>query len=109
LFATLFFGLSVFGLVGAANAQVRVISGDVQHIYGPKGELLDDADMRAENARVEAQRRARQEQRARREYQDRLDEIRTDLARRRAELDQSIATHEENQRRRQSKSGWNLH
>ncbi|WP_439924441.1 hypothetical protein [Nitrobacter sp. JJSN] len=32
--------------------QVRVISGDIQHVYGPGGELLDDADLQARNQRT---------------------------------------------------------
>jgi hypothetical protein len=32
--------------------QVRVISGDVEHVYGPGGELLDDAEQRARNQRA---------------------------------------------------------
>ena len=27
--------------------QVRVISGDIEHVYGPGGELLDNADLQA--------------------------------------------------------------
>ena len=29
--------------------QVRVINGDVEHVYGPGGELLDNADLQARN------------------------------------------------------------
>jgi hypothetical protein len=29
--------------------QVRVINGDIEHVYGHDGELLDDADLRARN------------------------------------------------------------
>ncbi|WP_338827329.1 hypothetical protein [Bradyrhizobium sp. 27S5] len=32
--------------------QVRVITGDIEHIYGPGGEVLDDADLRARNERA---------------------------------------------------------
>jgi hypothetical protein len=32
--------------------QVRVITGDIEHIYGPGGELLDDAELRARNERA---------------------------------------------------------
>jgi hypothetical protein len=32
--------------------QVRVISGDIEHIYGPGGEVLDDAELRARNQRA---------------------------------------------------------
>jgi hypothetical protein len=32
--------------------QVRVISGDIEHVYGPGGDLLDDADQQARNQRA---------------------------------------------------------
>ena len=32
--------------------QVRVISGNIEHVYGPGGELLDDADLQARNHRA---------------------------------------------------------
>ena len=32
--------------------QVRVITGDVEHVYGPGGKLLDDADLQARNQRA---------------------------------------------------------
>ena len=32
--------------------QVRVITGDFEHVYGPGGELLDDADLQARNQRT---------------------------------------------------------
>jgi hypothetical protein len=31
---------------------VRVISGDIEHLYGPGGELLDDTDLQARNQRA---------------------------------------------------------
>ena len=38
----------------AAYAQsVRVITGDIEHIYGPGGQLLDDDALRARNERAE--------------------------------------------------------
>jgi len=33
--------------------QVRVISGDIEHVYGPGGELLDDANLQARNKHAE--------------------------------------------------------
>jgi hypothetical protein len=42
--------------------QVRVITGDIEHVYRPGGELLDDAELRArnqlglENIQIEKQR-----------------------------------------------------
>jgi hypothetical protein len=41
--------------------QVRVITGDIEHVYGPGGEFLDDAKLRAKNRGAERQ---MQEQRA---------------------------------------------
>jgi len=35
--------------------QVRVITGDIEHVYGPGGEVLDDAKLRARNRRAERQ------------------------------------------------------
>jgi len=35
--------------------QVRVITGDIEHVYGPGGQVLDDEKLRAKNRRVERQ------------------------------------------------------
>ena len=35
--------------------QVRVISGDIEHVYGHGGELLDDADLQARNQHAREQ------------------------------------------------------
>jgi len=35
--------------------QVRVISGDIEHVYGRGGEVLDDADLQARNQRASEQ------------------------------------------------------
>jgi len=32
--------------------EVRVISGDIEHVYGPGGQILDDADLQARNQRA---------------------------------------------------------
>jgi hypothetical protein len=32
--------------------QVRVIKGDIEHVYGPGGRLLDDADLQSRNQRA---------------------------------------------------------
>ena len=32
--------------------QVRVFTGDIEHIYGPGGDVLDDAELRARNQRA---------------------------------------------------------
>jgi hypothetical protein len=33
-------------------AEVRVITGDIEHVYGPGGKVLDDADLQARNQRA---------------------------------------------------------
>jgi hypothetical protein len=33
-------------------ADVRVIKGDIEHVYGAGGQLLDDADLQARNQRA---------------------------------------------------------
>ena len=37
----------------AQQGTVRVITGDIEHIYGPGGQLLDDDALRARNERAE--------------------------------------------------------
>jgi hypothetical protein len=32
--------------------QVRVFTGDIEHVYGPGAQILDDADLQARNQRV---------------------------------------------------------
>ena len=42
-------------VVGSSSTfaqQVRVISGDSVHVYGPGGQLLDDADLQSRNQRA---------------------------------------------------------
>ena len=36
-----------------AHAQVRIITGDIEHVYGPGGQILDDDALRARNEHVE--------------------------------------------------------
>jgi hypothetical protein len=38
---------SAIALAGPSYAQVRVITGDVEHVYGPGGEILDSPQLRA--------------------------------------------------------------
>jgi hypothetical protein len=46
--------VAAMGLAEPACAQsVRVITGDIEHIYGPGGQLLDDDALRARNERAE--------------------------------------------------------
>jgi hypothetical protein len=46
--------VAAMGLAAPAYAQsVRVITGDIEHIYGPGGQLLDDDALKARNERAE--------------------------------------------------------
>ena len=41
--------------------QVRVINGDFEHVYGPGGQLLDNADLQARNQRAREHLQAEQQ------------------------------------------------
>ena len=41
--------------------EVRVINGDLEHLYGPGGQLTDDADLQARNQRAREHMRAESE------------------------------------------------
>ena len=43
-----------------AYAQVRVITGDIEHIYGPGGQVLDDEALQRQNKRRESARLEKQ-------------------------------------------------
>ena len=59
------------GLAAPASAQsVRVITGDIEHIYGPGGQLLDDDALRARNERAERARLREREDAQRRQELD---------------------------------------
>ena len=46
--------VAAMGLAAPAYAQsVRVITGDIEHVYGPGGQLLDDDALKARNERAE--------------------------------------------------------
>src|ERR1700751_1337602 len=46
--------VAAMGLAAPAYAQsVRVITGEIEHVYGPGGQLLDDDALRARNERAE--------------------------------------------------------
>ena len=42
---------TAIGLAAPSYGQVRVITGDVEHVYGPGGEILDSPELRAKNQR----------------------------------------------------------
>jgi len=61
-----------------ACAQVRVITGDIEHIYGNGGQVLDDEALQRQNERRES---ARLEAQKQREITRRQEELAADQAR----------------------------
>jgi hypothetical protein len=51
----IFITASLVAAVPCSAQQVRVITGDIEHIYGPDGQLLDDAKLRGKNQRAKRQ------------------------------------------------------
>jgi hypothetical protein len=51
MFRTVLFATSL-AVATPCFAEVRVITGDVEHVYGPGGKVLDDADLQARNQRA---------------------------------------------------------
>ena len=49
---------TAIGLAAPSYAQVRIITGDVEHVYGPQGEILDSPQLRAKNQRAKRQMRS---------------------------------------------------
>jgi hypothetical protein len=50
IFRALLISAAVLAMTSAATfAQVRVITGDTEHYYGPGGQLLDDETLRLQN------------------------------------------------------------
>jgi hypothetical protein len=60
--------VAVVAAVPCYAQEVRVFSGDIEHVYGPGGRLLDDADLQARNQRaseqIQAERLATERQKA---------------------------------------------
>jgi hypothetical protein len=46
---------TAIGLAAPSDAQVKVITGDVEHVYGPGGQILDDPQLKAKNQRARRQ------------------------------------------------------
>jgi hypothetical protein len=44
--------VAVVAAVPCHGQEVRVFSGDIEHVYGPGARLLDDADLQARNQRA---------------------------------------------------------
>src|SRR5258705_10586517 len=79
--------VATMGLDAPAYAQsVRVITGDIEHIYGPGGQLLDDDALRARNERAE---RDIQVKRIERDMALRQEEAEAEYERERALADQA--------------------
>ena len=51
---------TVIGLAAPSYAQVKIITGDAEHIYGPGGEILDGPQLRAKDQRAKSQMRSEQ-------------------------------------------------
>jgi hypothetical protein len=91
---------AALGFAAPAYAQVRVITGDVEHVYGAGGQLLDDEELRAKNERAETARRLERDRR-------RQEEADAEYLRLKAEADQAAATANEEWLRYRSIRGWN--
>ena len=59
-----------FSLAAPAYAQVRVITGGVEHVYGTGGQLIDDDALRAQNERAERELQVKRDKAARQEQAD---------------------------------------
>ena len=82
--------VAAMGLAAPAYAQsVKVITGDIEHIYGPGGQLLDDDALRARNERAERDIEAK---RIERDMALRQDEAEAEYERQRALADQADAS-----------------
>jgi len=88
---------ATLALVAPAYAQVRVITRDTEHVYGSGGQLLDDAELRAKNERIE---RARQIEKQRRQ-----EEADAESKRSKAGYDQAISNLNERIERARPKRG----
>ncbi|MBR0796241.1 hypothetical protein JQ615_12675 [Bradyrhizobium jicamae] len=50
--------VAAIGFSAPSLAQVKVITGDIEHVYGPKGEILDSPELIAKNQRAKRQTRS---------------------------------------------------
>jgi hypothetical protein len=89
---------ATLALAAPAYAQVRVITGDTEHVYGPSGQLLDDAELRAKNERIE---KAREIEKAKR----RQEEVDAESQRSKAGYDHAIPNLNEQIERSRPKRG----
>ena len=73
------------GVAAPAYAQVRVITGGIEHVYGTGGQLLDDDALRAKNERAERELQVKRDKAARQEETD------AEIKRQKALADQAAA------------------
>jgi len=92
--------------VSPAVGQVRVLNGDIEHFYGPGGELLDNRALQEKNARIEERARI---QRERAEYERRMQAIQENYDRAMANIRQRQEDIQEGAERRARNNAWNLH
>jgi hypothetical protein len=57
-------------MAAPAYAQVKVITGGIEHVYGPGGQLLDDDALKARNERAEKELQVKRDKAARQEEAD---------------------------------------
>jgi hypothetical protein len=62
--------VAAMGLAPPAYAQVRVITGGIEHVYGTGGQLQDDDALKARNERVERELQVKRDKAARQEEAD---------------------------------------
>ena len=72
------------GVAAPAYAQVRVITGGIEHVYGTGGQLLDDEALRAKNERAERELQVRRDKAAQ-------EETDAEIKRQKALVDQAAA------------------
>jgi hypothetical protein len=63
LLRTTLIATAIVAMAAPAHAQVRVITGDIEHIYGTGGQVLDDDALRARNKHAERMRQIEQDRR----------------------------------------------
>jgi hypothetical protein len=68
--------VAVVAAVPCYAQEVRVFSGDIEHVYGPGGRLLDDADLQARNQRASEQIQAERLAIERRKAEDEIERLR---------------------------------
>jgi hypothetical protein len=104
-----FFVAAVMVVAVPAFAQVRVITGDVEHIYGPGGQVIDSRALQEQNARAEERMRRERYERRMRAIREDYERAQTEYNRSMADIEERRGEIEENAARRARGRGWNLH